>query len=250
MLVCFRGGLEVIDSDQISKRPPELRRWGFWIRRKLPTKRQLKWESHLAHWLCYTSSFFWIMTSDFSRVIRSCRWSVKLHVVFTNHGHMQATENDPTGKRWKHHPSDDELRRMLGWKKQEGISCLSKRKTHIFWRSFFCLFQSVSSHGVCHVMNSSQHFEINLGQLQLFCLPSSEFFGKRCSDLLETRNPPWNVDALYSGFQNRLLHSGKESIYSSLRREIFTNFPYPLLKYYGTHTVQSLMCIIANQQWH
>ena len=210
MLACFRGGLEVIDSDQISTRPPELRRWGFRIRRKITNQMPTKVEKPRSTLtLLSFVFFFWIMTSDFSRVIRSCRWSVKLHhVVFTNHGHMQATENDPTGKRWKHHPSDDELRRMLGWKKQEGISCLSKRKTCIFWRSFFCLFQSVSSHGVCHVMNSSQHFEIDWGS------------------------------------------SGKESIYSSLWREIFTNFHYPLLKYYATYEIKSPMCIIANRQWH
>ena len=88
---------------------------------------------------------------------------------------------------------------------------------------------------------------------QLFCLPS-EFFGKKIFlTFWKTRNPPWNVDALYSGFQNRLLHSGKESIYSSLWREIFTDFHYTV-KEWCTYEIsdvyhrQSTMALKAKDQ--
>ena len=132
----------------------------------------------------------------------SCRFSQpRPHAGYGERPNRQALEAPPERRRA---PQDAGMKEAGGH-----LMPFKKENTH-FLNKHVCLFQSVSSHGVCHVMNSSQHFEINLGSCSCFVCPQKSS-AKRFSDLLEDPKSTMKCRCtIYRGFPKTLgTHSGK-----------------------------------------
>lgn len=175
MLVSFRGGLEVIDSDQISSFDlPNCGDGVLGFGEKITSQTPTKVEKPLSTLTLLYFEFFlnydlWFLKGNSKLPVKceasSCRfYQPRSHAGYGERPNRQALEAPPERRRA---PQD------AGMKGAGGHLMPLRRKTEIFWRSIFCLFQSVSSHGVCHVMNSSQHFEINLGSCSCFVCPQN-----------------------------------------------------------------------------